>query len=121
MCDLPFFSARWMNQKPHVRCDESIVLHVIDVVHFEWTPVFDVSPASKFNSILHIIECEGRVLRCYSCSEFTIEKFDFIHVLCRCEVEDGKELCEENLKVIFETLSSLKTYHECHNNLRLHF
>lgn len=92
---LPFLAIWWMNLESHCCCDEAVIFHVINIIHFEWTTVFNVSPASQFNSILSSTECECSVLLCNTGTEFAIKKLDFV-VIWMCiqvwEVEDGQEL-----------------------------
>lgn len=90
-----FLAAWWVNKESLLGVNETIVLGIVNIVHLEWTAVFDVSVATQFDTIDLVAECEACVLQGDASSELAVKEADLAGVLwsCRCEVyssEDGK-------------------------------
>lgn len=74
---LPFLARRWVYLESHGCCNESVIFFIVDIVHFEWSSVFNVSIASQFNTIGEAAVGECRILKGDASSEFAIEKANF--------------------------------------------
>lgn len=81
--NLPLLAAGWVNLESHCCRDETVILLVEDVIHFERASVLDVSVAAQFDSIDLFAECECGVLEADARSELAIEQSNLGSVL-RC-------------------------------------
>lgn len=106
-----------MDLESHCGGDETVVFFIVNVVHLEGTPIFDVSVAAQFNAVDLVSECEGGVLENDACSEFTIKEADFGVVVlwpCRCKFDGGEDLTGEKISIRTVTIK----LHEVIKHLR---